>query len=375
MEPKIRVGIIGVSAERGWATLAHIPALKALPEYQIAAISNRHISEGIAAGKKHNVEFVYESSDHLIERSETDLIVVTVKVPQHKKLVTEALEAGKEVFCEWPLGNGLAETEEIVALAKQKGLKGFVGLQSRVVPAINYVKDLVEGGYVGQVLSTSLIGSGIYYGSFIDQASVWALDPVNGAGMIYTTFANSVDAMCFALGEFTELNATVAKRRSETTVIETGATVPMDIYDQIALNGVLEGGAVASVHFRGGLSKGTNFHWEINGTEGDLLITAGGGHPGVYEPLIKGASGKDEAMVELPVPERYYSISKELVPGPAHSVAENYARLASDLQHGTHLSASFDDALIRHRMINAIEKAAATGTKQRYMSPIEYRLS
>jgi len=367
MEPKIRVGIIGVNAERGWATLAHIPALKALPGYEIIAITHRNVADGKNISEKYGIAHVYPTAADLLNDAAIDLVVVTVKVPLHKALVMAALNHNKNVFCEWPLGNGLAEAEEIVALAKEKAIQCFVGLQSRVAPAVKFVKDLVKQGYVGKVLSTSMVGSGIYYGSFIDQASTWALDPVNGAGMMHTTFANSVDALCYVLGEFTELGATAAKLRTETTVMETGKTTPMNIYDQIAVNGILENGAVASVHFRGGLSKGTNFHWEINGTEGDLVITAGGGHPGVYEPIIKGASYASEIIEILDVPETYFKIHREAVPGPAHSVAENYGRIASDLNTGTHLSANFHDALVRHRMIAAIENAAATGTKQHYL--------
>jgi predicted dehydrogenase len=52
----------------------------------------------------------------------------------------------------------------------------------------------------------------------------------------------------------------------------------MTAADQVAVRGVLESGAVASVHFRGGMSRATNFHWEINGTDGDLVLTGGSGH-------------------------------------------------------------------------------------------------
>ena len=53
------------------------------------------------------------------------------QVPLHKRLVLPLLHAGKDVFVEWPLGNGLAEAEEMAALAKSKGLRTMVGLQAR----------------------------------------------------------------------------------------------------------------------------------------------------------------------------------------------------------------------------------------------------
>jgi predicted dehydrogenase len=365
MNDQIKVGIIGVSAERGWASVAHIPAIKSLPGFKLTAISNRNPEQAVAAGKVYDVLHTYHSTDELVNSPDVDLVVVTVKVPEHKAVVAAAINAGKDIYCEWPLGNGLAEAEELVQMAKEKGIYGVVGLQSRAVPAINFIKDLVKDGYVGEVLSTTLIGSGIYYGAFTDKTTAYAMDAKNGAGMIYSTFGNSIDALCYCLGEFQELNATAVNRRKVTTIVETGEEIPMTAFDQIVVNGVLESGAVATAHFRGGMFKGTNFFWEINGTKADLVITADGGHPGVFELTIKGA--QDNALAVIPVPEKYFNIKMETVQGPAYNVAEVYARLGSDLQGGTHLSATFDDALVRHRMLNAIEVAAATGQRQTYL--------
>ena len=60
-----------------------------------------------------------------------DVVAVTVKVPYHLELATAALEAGKAVYCECPLGNGLDETETLAALAKKHGVLALAGLQAR----------------------------------------------------------------------------------------------------------------------------------------------------------------------------------------------------------------------------------------------------
>jgi hypothetical protein len=49
----------------------------------------------------------------LVSAPEVDIVSVTVKVPHHLEIVRAALNAGKHVYCEWPLGNGLAEAEEL----------------------------------------------------------------------------------------------------------------------------------------------------------------------------------------------------------------------------------------------------------------------
>ena len=50
--------------------------------------------------------------------------------------------------------------------------------------------------------------------------------------------------------------------------------------------------------------------------------------------------------------------------GASTNVAQAYARFARDYRQGTHLCPTFDDAVTRHRMLNAVETAAATGQRQ-----------
>ena len=66
-------------------------------------------------------------------------LILNLQVPLHKHLTSPALEAKKDVFVEWPLGNGLQEAEELAALAKKQGVKTLVGLQSRLSPSIQKV--------------------------------------------------------------------------------------------------------------------------------------------------------------------------------------------------------------------------------------------
>jgi predicted dehydrogenase len=366
MNSKIRVGIIGVSAERGWASIAHIPALKALADYEIVAISNRNPEKAAAAASAYLIPQVFHNNLDLINSPDVDLVLITVKVPEHKELVQAAITAGKHIYCEWPLGNGLAETLELNNLADKNGIFTVIGLQSRAVPAIRYVKDLVKSGYVGEVLSTTLTGSGIIYGAFTDQAMAYAVDAKNGAGMIYATFGHAVDVLCDTLGEFKTIGATAVNRRKTTTLVESGEQIPMTAYDQIAVNGVLTSGAVASIHYRGGMFRGTNFQWEINGTKGDLIITADGGHPAVFPLTIKGGNGEQTGLEVLEVPGQYLTVEADGLYPAALNMAYQYQWLHNDLKEGTRLSASFDDAVLRHRMIAAIELAAESGNRQNF---------
>src|SRR6266568_1161203 len=158
---RIRVGVIGANPDRGWAAQAHIPALKSRSDdFEITALSTSRRESADAAGKLFGVPLAFDNHQDLVNSADVDVVAVTVKVPYHLELATAALDAGKAVYCEWPLGNGLNEAETLAALATKKGVLAVAGLQARSAPSVAYVHDLIQQGYVGEVLSTTLIGSG-----------------------------------------------------------------------------------------------------------------------------------------------------------------------------------------------------------------------
>ena len=359
---RIRVGIIGANPDRGWGSQSHIPALRSLPnDFEITALSTSRRESADAAGKRFGVPLAFDNAHDLVDSPDVDVVAVTVKVPHHFELASAALDAGKAVYCEWPLGNGLKEAETLAALAKKKGVLAVAGLQARAAPPVAYVRDLIGQGYVGEVLSTTLIGSGMGWGRTVEPFNAYLNDKRNGATLLSIALGHAADALCYCLGEVRELSATMTTRRKFFTVAGTSEGKPMASEDQVAVNGLLDRGAAFSIHYRGGYSRGTNLLWEINGTDGDLQVTADGGQAQIFDLTVRGGKGAQSSLEILTVPQRY---QLSPVQGPARNVAQAYARFALDYRDGTHLCPTFDDAVTRHRMLNAIETAAATGQRQ-----------
>src|SRR3989442_10723527 len=177
------VGIIGVSPVRGWDATAHIPALRALPNYEIRALSAHSAETARAAGEVFGVRAVFSDHEQLVTQPNVDVVAVTVKVPHHRELVSAALAAGKAVYCEWPLGRDLDDARAMAAVAAEQGVRTVVGLQARQAPAIEFVQQLLSEGYVGEVLSTTMIGLSIP-GDVIGQPNAYMLDKANGANVI-----------------------------------------------------------------------------------------------------------------------------------------------------------------------------------------------
>lgn len=356
----IGVGIIGATPDRGWAATTHIPALRTVPGYELRAVATSRRESADAAGAAFAVPS-YDNYRELLARDDVDLVVVSVKVPMHRELVGAALRAGKSVFCEWPLGASLEEALELSQLARTQGVRTMIGLQGRSSPAINYVRDLVADGYVGEVLSTTMVVSAMV-GDGIDAANAYLVDRANAANLLTVTLGHNADILSYCLGEFAELSARLDVRRPTVTVNQTGEVIPRTSPDQAAIVGRLVGGATAVLHFRGGLGNGADFDWQINGTEGDLRVSVEGGSPPVAATVIRGGKS-GQGLAELPVPASYTDAQGDGAVG-VRNVATLYAKFAADQRDGTHTAPTFETAVARHRLIAAIEASAATGAIQ-----------
>src|SRR2546423_1037328 len=266
------VGILGVSPVRGWAATAHIPALRALPNYEIRALSAHNAESARAAGEVFGVSTVFSDHEQMVTQPDIDLVAVTVKVPHHRELVSAALAAGKAVYCEWPLGRDLDDARAMAELAAEQGVRTVVGLQARQAPAIERVQELLSDGYVGEVLSTSMVGLSVL-GDVVVQPNAYMLDKTNGANVLTIAVGHSLDILNYVLGEFIDLSAVSALRRPLMKIDETGEQIVKTAPDQIAVIGTLTSGAATSIHVREGVDGGTGFLWEINGTDRTLQIT------------------------------------------------------------------------------------------------------
>jgi predicted dehydrogenase len=153
---KLRVGIVGASASRGVASIAHIPALQALPQFEIVAVCTTRQETAAPAAQRYGVRLAFADPAQMAAHPDVDLITVSVKVPDHYAPVMAAIDAGKHVYCEWPLGRNTDEAVAMLEAAERRGVRHAVGLQGQMSPAINYVKDLIADGYVGRVLTATM---------------------------------------------------------------------------------------------------------------------------------------------------------------------------------------------------------------------------
>jgi len=360
---KIRVGIVGANPSRGFASIAHIPALRALPELEIAALCTTRQDSAEAAARHFGVPLAFSDAEKLAQHPDIDLVTVSVKVPDHYRPVMAAIEAGKHVYCEWPLGRDTDEAARMLAAAERRGIRHAVGLQGQMSPAINYAKELIADGYVGRVLSATMIACAPNWGATIDRA--YQANRANGANLLTITGGHTIDALCYCLGEFRELAAFVVSQRDHIRLAGSGEMIAKTSPDQLVVNGIVEDGAVVSFQVRGGMSRGTEFLFEIHGEAGDLQLTATSRASMQRQELnVKGARGDSAALADLTIPRKYRWAPEGVPPDSPYNVAQLYAKLAESIRNGQSASPGFHAAVTRHRSLDAIVRASETGMKR-----------
>ena len=358
---KIRVGIIGANARYGWSMRAHLPALLVLPGFELTAVCTSRPETAAESAKAYGAKMAFHDFREMVKHPDIDLISVSVRVPLHHDMVMAALEAGKHVFCEWPLGANLTEAEEMAALARSKGVRHMVGLQARGAPPLLHLRDLLAEGYVGEVLAcnmTMFLPGLLQRG--IDRA--WMADRDMGANTLTISTGHAMDIFCYCVGDFKEVSAKVATQVPVWDTGEPGRSVAVTAADNVLVNGVLAGGAVASAHIATVPWHGTGWRMDVYGREG-TLVASSEEMVQIGEVRLRGAQGNQTHLEELAVPDRLVQVPVEVPEGEPFNVGQLYQILAQAIREGGGVGPDFDLAMERHRLLDVMQRSSDSGQK------------
>jgi predicted dehydrogenase len=358
MADKIRLGLIGASVSGTWSSRSHLPAVRASSEVELTAVCTTRAESAEAARQAYGARLAFDDYRKMIASREIDAIAVVVRVPSHYAPTKAALESGKHVYCEWPLGRTAAEAVELAGLAKTNGLTTAVGLQARVNPAMMYMKELVEAGFIGEVMAghVSLMREGV-----LSRPShrTWQRDAELGANTLTIANGHTVDAMRFVTGDFGRLSAVVATEAKQW--LDTGTNTWLDVSspDNILLSGRLANGAVASVHIGAIPFAGSGYRMEIYGRDG-TLVAMGEDSPQLSQVFLHGAKGAN-TLAPIPVPERLTVAAPATPSGEAVNVGQMYTLFAQGIRDGKSRQPTFATAVELHRLVDAIKEASDNG--------------
>lgn len=122
--------------------------------------------------------------EQLIHDAEIDAVVIATPISTHYDLAKQALLAGKHVFVEKPLTSSAIEAQELISLAKSKGLTLMVGHTFEYSSPVMKIKELIEAGELGNIyyISSSRINLGLHQS---DASVIWDLAPHDFSMIFY----------------------------------------------------------------------------------------------------------------------------------------------------------------------------------------------
>ena len=270
MSTPLRVGIIGASAGRGWAKISHVPAVQRLAGLELAAVATNDQQSADAASKAFGVPG-YADATALFRDPAIDIIAVAVNVPAHRDLVLGALEAGKHLYCEWPLGRDLAEAVELAAAAGATRVHAAIGLQTRQNPAARRARALLDEGAIGRVLSANVLSTAMAFGPKVEPAMAFGEKVENGTTLVSIQGGHTIDLAVALLGELHDVAALATTQYPEVRIGSDPAPKPRPTPDHIIVQARLGHGAPLAIEAAGGRPpKDTPFRFEVIGESGSL---------------------------------------------------------------------------------------------------------
>ena len=266
----LRIGITGANARRGWATDAHLGALRALPSLVIQAVSARTMDIAEEARALYGAVTAHDDSLALARDPDVDIVAVTVKVPEHRAIVMAAIAAGKHIYCEWPLGRDLDEADTMADAARAAGVHVAIGLQGANALAVRHAAKLVRDGAIGRPLSLRVVSPTAGWGAESPAHYAYLQDKSNGATLSTIAGGHTLAAIEAMVGDYTDVTALASILQGEMKVSGTDDHVARTCADHLIVSGRHVGGCVSSLEVVGGVTD-VPFAFIVRGTAGHFV--------------------------------------------------------------------------------------------------------
>ena len=207
-----------------------IAAVREEGSFQITALSSRTREKAEEKAKTWDIPKAYGSHEELLTDAEVDIVYISAVNSAHYKWAKAALLAGKHVICEKPCTTAEAQTRELFALAKEKGLFLMEAQKMLFLPAVLAVKDAIDAGKLGKVRMAEFNHS--FYGSYNN----WMYDEAAGGGPLLSSAIYVVELLQFLFGcHIAELDGICSKYPGT------------NVEEQYVLSGRMENGVLFSL--------------------------------------------------------------------------------------------------------------------------------
>jgi predicted dehydrogenase len=351
MAVQLRVGVIGAS---GNSDLRHLPALKSHPRAEVVAICDidRDLAKAMAA--KYDIPFVCTDYREVIDKGRLDALLVVTPDDTHHPITMEALDAGLHVLCERPLAHNTRQAREMYETARAANVKHMTFFSFRLSPHYRYLKELIDGGYVGRCFDCHMC---LFTGQGRSGQYSWRYDRKHGSGVLGEYGSDMIDLARWLSGDIAKVSAHlrmfVRRPGSDRDMLETtNDSATLAIESAKGTQGVMQLSCLAHIGARGMDQRIT-----LHGESGTLEARA------TYNSAeIRGLPAGEDEFRPLPIPDRLLEgVDRE---NPYHLTSQfggDY-RFVDAILEDRPLSPSFYDGFKAQQVIDAAKVAYLKGS-------------
>jgi predicted dehydrogenase len=359
---ELGVALVGAGAAH-WGGTAHVPALRAVKGVRLHTVVSSSPESAEQAQHRWEVPATHELR-RVLDDDRVDVVVVTLRVPQHAEVVQAAVAAGKHVYCEWPLARDTSEARALAALSAARPDRiHLAGLQGRFSPELRTAAEMVAAGRIGRPLTANVrvfLSHGLVprpaHRAHLRHAAV-------GATVLSIQGGHVLDMVQRVLGPATVSSARIWPAAPE-FVVDTGERLPRDAPDNVVT--LLDFGVAEKIPVSVHLSQtaaAQGFGFDVHGTEGSIGLRSAGQPQFGDLVLAVTRLGASAPVATGPRPDLAHA--SPLPAGhPGQNVASAYAALVDAVRAGVgrtgeELLPRFPDAVALHELVDAIAAVAA----------------
>jgi len=275
MARKFKVGVVGV----GFIGAVHIEQLNRLGNVEVVALADdvnyREKAEALSVPRS------YACYKELIDNEEIDCVHICTPNNSHHEMAKYALQRGIHVVLEKPMTTTVEEAEELLALAKEKGLVHAMNFNCRFYPMAYQMREMIRNGDIGEIYS--IHGGYLQDWLFYDTDYNWRLEPeLSGESRAFSDIGSHwLDLVEFVTGlKVTEVLADFATfhktRKKPKKAIETysGMALRPEDYEEVPIN--TEDYATVLFHLDNGAHACCNITQVFAGRKNQMIVAISG---------------------------------------------------------------------------------------------------
>ena len=278
MAKELRVGFHGF----GFIGEVHAFAYRTFPFYYPSLPPVRFVAvctsrDETAKRAKEAFGFERATRDYREVTEAPDIDVVHIATPNtlHKDALVSAMAAGKHIYCEKPLVASASEAREVAeAVADYRGTAQMV-FQCRFSPASMRAKELIDEGFLGELLSFR--AAFLHGGSASPEAPLkWKLSKeISGGGVLFDLGSHVIDLMRHLAGEFAEVNCSTKTAFADRPTLDGKGRAPVEAEDLALVTVRTTSGALGTIEATK-IATGTldELRFELHGTRGAMRFNS-----------------------------------------------------------------------------------------------------